>query len=85
VNASEPFGCPGSGGGDLNDKMSERRYGGGSTRLYCQVALTYAVADADVVGLDDGLRVGDGVDVGLGFGVAVAVAVGVGDANPVVS
>ena len=75
----------------MNDKMSECRYGGGSTRLYCHVVLTYgaptnvAVADADVVGLDDGLRVGDGVDVGLGFGVAVAVAVGVGDANPVVS
>jgi len=65
--------------------MSERRYGGGSTRLYCQVALTYGIPTNVAVGLDDGLRVGDGVGVRLGLGLAVAVAVGVGDANPVVS
>ena len=49
------------------------------------VPANVAVADADAVGLDDGLRVGDGVDVGLGLGVAVAVGLGVGDADPVVS
>jgi len=74
VNTSEPFGCPGSGGGDLNESTSECRYGGGSTRLYCQVVLTYGVPTNVAVGEADDAAVGEG----LGVGDADAEAVGVG-------
>jgi hypothetical protein len=87
VNASEPFGCPGSGGGDLKESGSECRYGGGSTRLYCQTVFAYGVppsvvaADGDAVGLGELIGADDGEAVGVV--VAVDVTVAVGDATAV--
>ena len=48
----------------MNESTSECRYGGGSTRLYCQVVLTYGVPTNVAVGEADDAAVGEGLGVG---------------------